>query len=220
MRLGLFFCAVLLAGFYAQAQIAPEVESVSPTRGETPANCIENREAYFSLDFWTFDQDPNKGHRGVASKPGCELAAADLIRDYHERLREVGEPVTFEYNEQEVTISSNGEVSLLYWHEGQARAFEGQTSQAIKLFQLSLKPEEENHGAWNEYALASIAFLKNDLAELKSQRSVMARAELQNTINLGVVDGLIACFGATYREAYGSDECNRRPGWDSAEPAD
>lgn len=217
MRLGVFLCAIVLAGVGAQAQGAPEGGSENPSGSKAQAECIEDREAYFSLDFWTFDQDLERGHRAIARKPGCQLVAADLIRDYHARLREIGEPVTFEYNEQEVTISATGEVSLLYWHEGQTRAFEGQTSQAIELFELSLKPEVENHGAWNEYALASIAFLKNDLPELKTQRSAMAKSEPQNSINLGVVDSLIACFGATYREAYGSDECNRRPGWDAAE---
>ncbi|MEL6666736.1 MAG: hypothetical protein AAFQ24_11395, partial [Pseudomonadota bacterium] len=138
--------------------------------------------------------------------------AADLIRDYHARLRETGQPVTYEYEEREITISVNGEVSLLYWHEGQIRAFQEQTEQAIELFALSLKPEHENRRNWNEYALASIAFLQQDFPELLRQRTKMVSGDRQQDINLGVVDGLIACFGKPYAEAYGSIECNRRPG--------
>ena len=220
MRFAVFLFAICLAGLDAQAQVVPGAEANDPSDAKAPAECIEDREAYFSLDFWTFDQDHERGHRAVARKPGCELDAADLIRDYHARLRAIGEPVTFVYEGREVTMSETGEVSLLYWHEGQTRAFEGQTSQAIELFRLSLKPEQENHGAWNEYALASIAFLKNDLPGLKRQRSAMADSQPETSINLGVVDSLIECFGATYQKAYGSDECNRRPGWDSTESAD
>lgn len=220
MRFKSGFCAALLVGLSAQAQVASERGSERPEGEKTAAECIEDRELFFSMDFWTFDQDPERGHRAIGRKPGCELVAADLIRDYHARLRAIGEPVTIEYDQQVVTISATGEVSLLYWHEGQIRAFEGQTEQAIELFTLSLKPEAENHGAWNEYALASIAFLENDLPELKRQRSAMARSEPPDSINLGVVDGLIECFGATYRKAYGANECNRRPGWDEDESED
>lgn len=218
MRFEILLCIGVVAGWGAQAQTEHQQETSEPATEKDLADCIQDREAFFALDFWTFDQDHELGHRAVARKPGCALFAADLIRDYHARLRETGQPVTFEYEQQEVTISANGEVSLLYWHEGQTRAFEGQTPRAIELFRLSLKSEEQNHGAWNEYALASIAFLENDLPELLQQRSEMAASEQKNHINLGVVDGLIACFGATYLEAYGSDDCNRRPGWDEAEP--
>jgi len=32
-----------------------------------------------------------------------------------------------------------------------------------------------------------------------------------DNLNLGVVDGLIACFNRSYKEAYGNKACNRRP---------
>ena len=185
---------------------------------ETPIlpDCQYDREAMLAMDYWTFDQDPEQGVRSIAGRPGCELVAADLIRDYHALLRERGEPVTVEYEDREFTMSETGEMTILYWHEGQIRASEGQTKQAIQLFKLSLKPAERNFGAWNEYALASIAFLENDREELLFQRSLMAESEPADSINLGAVDGLIACFGQTYSEAYGSKACNRRPGWDTA----
>lgn len=212
MRFGFVLCGGFLGGFVTLAQVAPEAEAESLTGGKTAAECIEDREALLSLDFWTFDQDLKRGYRSVQLTRGCELVAADLIRDYHARLRETGQPVTYEYEEREITISVNGEVSLLYWHEGQIRAFQEQTEQAIELFALSLKPEHENRRNWNEYALASIAFLQQDFPELLRQRTKMVSGDRQQDINLGVVDGLIACFGKPYAEAYGSIECNRRPG--------
>lgn len=218
MRLVLNLVLAVLIGLGVQAQSATNPDAEEANHPETSAECIEDREAYFSLDYWTFDQDVERGYRSVALTRGCELAAADLVRDYHALLREKGQPVTYVYDQREITLSTTGEVSILYWHEGQIRAFEGQTQRAIDLFKLSLKPEENNHRNWNEYALASIAFLQNDFPELLRQRTKMASGERPFDINLGVVDGLIACFGATYREAYGSDQCNRRPGWDAPEP--
>lgn len=206
MRFGVYLCFAALIGLSAHAQVVAGPDTASE------AKCIEDREAYFALDFWTFDQDPERGHRAIGAIPGCELVAADLISDYHDRLRTIGQPVTIEYNQQAVTISKTGEVSVLYWHEGQIRAFAGQTEQAIELFELSLKSKSEARRTGDEYALASIAFLQNDFPELLRQRTKLASRERRNDINLGVLDGLIACFGEPYAKAYGSIECNRRPG--------
>lgn len=173
--------------------------------------CLEDGIDYLSLDYWTFDQDPDRGWRAISMTPGCELAAADLIAEYHRNLRERGEPVIVDHEQGTHTISPDGVVFLLFWHEGQIRAFEGQTQRAIDLFRKSIKPESNNRFGWNEYALASIAFLEKDLDELKTQRALLEPKDYGIKINLGVVDGLIACFGKSYEEAYGSEECNRRP---------
>lgn len=183
-------------------------------------DCIEDREALLALDYWAFDQDIAKGVRAIAATPGCELVAADLTRDYHRALRERDEPVIVDHPQGTVRMSENGEMSILYWHEGQIRAFEGQTDQAIGLFRKSLKPEERNYGAWNEYAMGTIAFMENDLAGLKQYRAAMAEKLESANINLGVLDGFIVCFGKSYKEAYGSAECNRRPGFDAKDGGD
>lgn len=203
---------------YAQ-QSADSAPSIA-TKYLSVSECVDDRDAFLNLDFWTFDQDPVQGVRSVASIPGCELVAADLVSDYHQALRENGEPVIVDHPAGTFTMSENGEVGLLYWHEGQMRAFEEQTDRAIELFRLSLKPEERSIGGWNEYAMASIAFLQGNIEELQKQRELMANATMPNPINLGVVDGLVACFEESYSEAYGSTECNRRPGFDQTESKD
>ena len=163
-----------------------------------------------AMDYWTFDQAPD-GSRAVLDKPGCELAGADLIRDYHAALRARGEPVTHAFEQGSVTFSETGEVPLLYWHEGQVRAMNGQAEQAAALFRKAIKPEDQNVMGWNEYARASIAFLVRDRAALEAERSNLAARVPADNLNLGVVDGLIACFGRSYKEAYGDTACDRRP---------
>lgn len=180
------------------------------------SECIEDRDTFMALDYWTFDQDPEKGVRSVVDQEGCGLAAADLIRDFHQALRERGEPVIVDIPEGRFTISETGEVTSLYWHEGQVRAIEGQSDRAIELFRKTFKPEERNRGGWNEYALGTIAFIEKNLPELEHQRALMAERSDVAEINLGVLDGFIACFGQTYQKAYSSTECNRRPGFENA----
>jgi len=165
-----------------------------------------------AMDYWSFDQSA-EGIQSVLSKPACGAAGADLIRDYHAMLRDRGAPVTHQFPAGEVTFSENGEMSLLYWHEGQLRAMEGDSQEAIELFRRALKPPEQSHAGWNEYVLASIAFLEGDAVALAGEREALSQkiAPGQSRINLAVVEGLIACFGRTYRDAYGAPECNRRP---------
>ena len=161
-------------------------------------------------DFWTFDQDPQKGWRKVEQMSGCELIAADLLHDYHAMLREKGEPIIIETEQGPFTYSETGEIGLLYWHEGQVRAFHGQTDLAIELFRQSVRPEEKNAMGWNEYVRATIAFLERDRALLDKERAALAEVA-PGSLNLGVVDGLQACFDKTYKEAYGSEDCDKRP---------
>lgn len=203
MRLVVKLGVIAVAGCFALGSAAGEEGGA--------ATCVQDREAFMAMDYWAFDQSP-KGVRSVSERAECELEAADLIRDYHAMLRERGDPVTFEYEGSTITMGETGEVFILYWHEGQLRAFAGQTDQAAALFRKSLKPEDQNFQGWNQYALASIAFLEDDLASLTAQRGELAERVPADNINLGVVDELIACFGDSYSEAYGSDACNRRPG--------
>lgn len=186
-------------------------ESVEEVKGQyRSVDCISDRERFLELDFWTFDQDPELGHRAISSKPGCEIAAADLIRDYHEVLREQGAPVLVEHPNGTYPISSDGEVMILYWHEGQSRALLGQDTMAIELFKKSIVSDPEHYPAWNEYARATIAFMEGDFRRLEIERDALAAYGEISVLNLGVVDGLIACFGRSYTEAYASDECDHR----------
>lgn len=184
------------------------------SRGEKVAadgsTCVKDRAALLALGYWEFDQSP-EGVRAVLDKPGCQIAGADLIRDFHAALRAEAKPVKHTFPAGEVTFSSTGEMTILYWHEGQARAMAGQTPEAIRLFRLSLKPAEENFGGWNEYVRASIAFLSDDLAALQSEREALNYYGPIISQNLTVVDRLVRCFGQSYQEAYGTDRCSEAP---------
>lgn len=167
-------------------------------------SCAYDRAAMLALDQQAFDQDMDGGWRELAARPGCTLIAADLIRDY-----------------REIHQSDPG---ILYWHEGQLRASEGQAERAIALFEQSRKTGDTF--GWNLYVDASIAFLREDRPALEAARDALARLprpadfaprdsrgrpiEINWPPNLHVVDRFIACFGYGYREAY-AGRCEAPP---------
>src|SRR4051794_36183667 len=55
---------------------------LAPVQAAATTGCYDDRAALLALDQKAFDQDLAGGWRAVAASPGCELAAADLIRDY------------------------------------------------------------------------------------------------------------------------------------------
>ncbi|WP_290930705.1 hypothetical protein [Hyphomonas sp.] len=206
-RVKLLLVGILAASACTSLSEKPDLMAAQAADG-TP--CFTDRDAYFSMDYWTFDQAPD-GLRSVSAKPGCELAAADLIRDYHAALRARGEPVSHAFPQGEVQFSEDGEIPLLYWHEGQIRAMHGQPQEALDLFNKSIKPEEQSIGGWNEYVRATIAFVEGNRSALEAERANLVAKVPADNLNLGVVDGLIVCFGRSYADAYGAPECNRRP---------
>ena len=167
-------------------------------------SCAFDRQAMLNLNYDAFDQDLRAGGGGwrkIANRPGCELTAADLIRDYRDENR-VHEP-------------------LLYWHEGQLRALAGQTLQAVSLYE---RTKSEGRNDWNAYVDATVAFLEKDKAALVAARERLLAVEppdgevLVNgsieivddagvrhlfrwPLNIEVVDQLLECFGETYRNA-------------------
>ncbi len=81
-----------------------------------PANarCSFDRESMLALDLSSFDQAlPNGGWRSLDTRE-CWGEAADLIRDYRE--------------------AHNLDLMILHWHEGQMRAMDGESEQAIEWF--------------------------------------------------------------------------------------
>ena len=182
--------------------------NASPADRSSDERCAFDKAAMLALDEQSFDQDVANGGgwRRVASNQECELVAAELIAEYR----------------QVYGINS----PLLFWHEGQLRAFSGQYAQAIALLQNSYKPEEQDFG-WNAYADATIAFLQGDrhkvdqaLVRLKSTPAppgeTLQDGKLEMTqpdgtkfkmpwpLNVDVVQGLQRCMGKPYRDAYGS----------------
>jgi hypothetical protein len=172
-----------------------------------------------SLSEDAFDQDLSNGGGGwrkVASIPGCEAAAADLIAAYR---------------------AQHESSTTLLWHEGQLRAFAGQTERAIPLLLESKHDPATDLAGWNDYVDATVAFLRRDREALLSARDRLAARPYPSgegmpplvggmmevptqpgqppmrvrwPPNIDVVDGLVACFERSYKEAY-SGRCRSRP---------
>ena len=170
--------------------------------------CRVDAGALMALGYDAFDQDMNGGWRALAQRAGCREEAADLIRGYRELAQR--------------------RMGLLYWHEGQLRAGIGQVEPAIRLFDQARNSTDED--GWNHYVDATIAFLRNDQRGLVQARQKLATMSWPSGLqyvdedgtrkpgpwpgwpaNLDVVDGLIACFGKPYAEAY-SARCRTQAG--------
>lgn len=177
---------------------------------ETPAkSCAYDRARMLELDENQFDQNLSGGWRTLASTPGCELAAADLLHDYRE--------------------AHHKDSGLLYWHEAQVRAFAGQYKEAIALMEHTYKPIEHDKAGWNQYVDATIAFLRKDSAALEQARRKLAAVppppkgtdmpplingymevkfadgtthKFRWPPNIDIVEGLQKCFDMPYVEAY------------------
>ncbi len=192
--------------------IAALAFAVASAQAQTPqksaTDCGVSLGKYMNLTFDEFDQSP-AGWREIADKPGCERAAADLIAKYRDEK-----------------ISQ--QVAGLDWHEGQVRAAAGQTAKALDLFRRNVAfeksaPAEQRSEADILYGEASIAFLEGDRKTLEARRAELAALPMPDgmaealvkfkekypgqsapewPLNLGVVDGLIRCFGKPYAEAY------------------
>ena len=182
--------AVLSVGATEQAD-SPSGEATAPN-----SSCSVDKEAMLRLSPSDFDQGPH-GWRALAAKPDCHLATADLIAEYrHKHWR----------------TSELFELHISYWHEGQMRASADQRELAVKLLLAGVSPQSIG---FSDYALATVAFLQNDLEALRTARARLAAAPKPAEFtgkwppNLDVVDGLLACFGKPYLEAY-SASC--RPG--------
>ena len=180
--------------------------------------CKYDEEALLALDENAFDQDLSGGWRAIASIPGCERAAAELLAAYRAKHPNAG--------------------TLLAWHEGQMRASAGQYEQAIPLLEAARKPVEQDPTGWNHYVDATLAFLRHDNpALLAAQKRLAAVAypegagmpplkdgyfelpappgqpgmKMRWPPNIEVVDGLVACFRKPYEEAYGASCRPPRP---------
>lgn len=184
-------------------------------QGAAPA-CDVDRARLLALDETQFDQDMAGGWRALSSRPGCDLAAADLLHDYRQAHR-----------------SSAG---LLAWHEAQLRAFAGQSKEAIVLMEGARKPAQADRAGWNLYVDATIAFLRKDRPALERARRALAQVpppvgegippvrdgymeadfadgqkrRIRWPPNIDVVEGLLHCFDKSYSDAY-ADACRVRP---------
>jgi hypothetical protein len=162
--------------------------------------CESVARSTLELNERSFDQDERQGWRPLA-RPGCFVAAADLIAAWRQRHPEHG--------------------PMLYFHEAQMRAAGGQYAAAAPLFAKARSGPNEWRidTGWNHYIDASIAFVRRDLPALRSARATLAslpipaeqpgvaeaaKAEPRPESwppNIDVVDGLIRCFEKGYADA-------------------
>ena len=182
--------------------VAQPQESVpAPT-----ADCSYDLETMLELDLSAFDQDLQGGWRPL-STIGCYAEAAELIREWRYEKR-----------------SHN---SILYWHEGQMRAFAGQTEEALALFELTYKPADlDADFGWNHYVDGTIAFLRRDRERLALATERLAEVPAPDNLtatmpdgavvtmswppNMSVLQAFAGCWEESYRAAYGNDDCRSR----------
>jgi hypothetical protein len=188
--------------------------AATPSTNATSTSCSHDRSRLLALDEAKFDQDTRGGWRPLGDTPGCELVAADLLRDYRQ--------------------THGNKSSMLYWHEGQMRAIAGQSGPAAALMEHSRVPVEDDPSGWNFYVDASIAFLRKDRIALDDAHRKLAAVppmtgedvpalvdgfielptadgttlKMRWPMNIDVVDGLQRCFDKPYKIAYAT-ECRQ-----------
>ena len=170
-------------------------------------DCSYDHEAMLALDYQSFDQDLFGGWRPLVDR-GCYAEAAELIREWR--------------------YINRSDVSTLYWHEAQMRAFAGQIPEALALFQLGYKsPVMDADFGFNHYVDGTIAFLVRDRAMFDGALTALQavpvpeeafyttpEGEVRQTVwppNLSVMQAMGRCWDLSYREAYRSHACHGMP---------
>jgi hypothetical protein len=156
---------------------AMSAQSNEPKADRNPS-CQYDRAEMLAMDYQTFDQTLNHGWRAVADGLGCDLAAANLIRDYR--------------------IANNLPHPMLLWHEGQLRASGGFVSEAVPLMEQA-RPLSTSIPGWNELVDATIAFLRNDRAAF--DKAKIAIEAIPQARFSDAVRKLGRCFGMPYMQA-------------------
>lgn len=139
-----------------------------------------------ALSYQQFDQTMGSGFRLLA-KAGCKKRAADLIEQY--------------------ILHNNTDQRSLRWHVAQLRASTENYTSAIKNAKLALSEKEDFSKRalrWNDYVLATIAFLEKDKSKLIKHRNNVAAAKNEhygNEMNMKVLDALIEHFDKSYQSA-------------------
>jgi hypothetical protein len=168
--------------------------------------CHIDKNQNLKKSFKDFDQDLNNGWRKLSNRE-CFLQSAQLIGQYIDKNQKT---------------LNNSQIQMLKWHQAQNYANIPDYSSARQIL-LQLKYDDE---VFEAYRKATIAFLENDFATLKSARyelSIIPRPdgfdqearvfkEKYNKAiiwppNLDVVDGLIKCFDKPYKIAYSDANC-------------
>jgi hypothetical protein len=177
---------------FAALVIAAALAAQQPATGaECAALFAQHFPSDLALSYEAFDQTEGSGFRVLAARR-CEREAADLIVEY--------------------LVANKATQRSLRWHVAQLRATHGDTPRAIA-YARSVLAEHENFDAsplrWNDYVLATIAFLERDRDALVRHRDNVAAgaaAHAGNALNLKLLDRLIRHYGSSYAEATAAGE--------------
>ena len=196
MRHFLILAVILLSASFGRHACAQE--TLSP-----PHPCDMARSEALEMAFEEFDSG-EAGWRRWADN-GCEREGAGLIVEYRNRHSDQLDP---------------SQIDVLDWHAGQLFAGAGDYGFAIE--RMLLVQENAAEPVEAEYVAATIAFLRSDREALLTARERMmaipepagfsraadryvATYDLPRPVwpmNIDIVDGLIACFGWSYKKAY------------------
>lgn len=132
-----------------------------------------------------FDQTEGRGFRVLAAA-GCPREAGDLIQAWSARREVVPYHV--------------------HWHLAQVRAEQDDRPAAIAAARRALRSDEAVDAPfrWNDYVLATVAFLQRDRAAFERHRNAVAAAverHAGNGMNLSLLDKLGKHFDSSYLEA-------------------
>jgi hypothetical protein len=153
-------------------------------------DCAEEYRKHLATDlelsYEEFDQTLGKGMRPLANA-GCAKETADLILAYIEK--------------------NSAKQNSLVWHVAQQRALQGDYADATKYANLSLMEKEDFSTEplrWNDYVLATVAFMQKDKDKLRYHRDKVAEGKAEffgNALNLKLLDKLLANFDLSYKDA-------------------
>ncbi len=154
------------------------------------------------LGYEEFDQTPGRGWRSLTDQNRF-VVAAKVIENY---------------------LTGHGglevqEVANLHFHAAQCHAFDGDPASVqqalvhLKAAFVTAGPAR-SHAGWNDYVIATEAFLKKDLPALRAARARVAAGPKSKgqTENLEVLDRLIGRFNRPYAEAFPGENSSKSKG--------
>ena len=222
-RIFIFFSFIFLSGcVYSPSQKNVSLRSFVENTHIQLEKCgvgTDELNALLNLTYRDFDQAFDGGWRAVINDKKCdERTTAELIVLYILHSRP--------------TPLSRHNLRILRWHAGQLFADANDYDSAIRFMQGSYREGPESSLDWDLYVRGTIAFLQRDRDALIASRKQLAMREvseeqqqsrlqffretfgrdpsnefLTRPQNLNVLDGLVACFDKSYREAYG--QCSK-----------
>ncbi|MDT8999584.1 hypothetical protein RQP53_09935 [Paucibacter sp. APW11] len=147
----------------------------------------EHLKTDLTLSVQAFDQTEGQGFRALAEGALCAREAGDLIEAY--------------------IAATGAKASSLRWHLAQMRATQGDSEAAIRAARTVLdEPKDRQPGQlrWNDYVLATIAFLERDREALQRHRDAVAAGREEhfgNALNLKLLDALLSHYERSYAYA-------------------